>query len=64
MGDELLQTLLARQAPPQPVAIPTPHPVVPPAAKRAENAQAIISAYQSGQPNPVLLRAMLGNMKV
>lgn len=49
------------QGPPSPQATPNPHAQVPPAAQRFANAQKIQEAYANNwQPNPVLLRAMLG----
>lgn len=66
--DPLTQQLVNRQlqaqpqAPPAPVTLPNIPTRVPPQAKRFSNAQQIMEAYRSGwQPNPVLLRAQLGN---
>lgn len=69
MGNDLLNLLVQRQigggAPspsPVPAVPPNPQPKLPQSAKRWANAQQIQDAYRSGwNPNPVLLRAQLGN---
>jgi hypothetical protein len=46
---------------PTPQVMPNPHTKTPPAAERFKNGQQIQQAYANGwQPNPVLLRVMLG----
>lgn len=68
--DNLLNLLLQRHLASQsqdptggiPVTLPQPSTKVPQEAKRFNNAQAIQEAYRNGwAPNPVLLRAQLGN---
>lgn len=65
--DPLTQELLQRQMgvgaqPPTPAVPPNPPTRIPQATKRFINAQQIQNAYRGGwTPNPVLLRASLGN---
>lgn len=62
LTQQLLQRQISQQQPQMPVVPPNPPAKVPQQAKRFANAQQIMDAYRGDwTPNPVLLRAQLGN---